>query len=600
MKNLMIPIVVLSFLITVRPAFSQSLSDYVKELRGDTLVIKSYAEMNNQPDALYQVLTLDTIGVPSGRVYELEAGGWYPLLNTPMSHPNRTTMIVGSDPTMLVNNKNAASSPPLISGAVTSYGWGNTGAIVAKGDLTIKNSALVPAAPDGNMGWDFVVPSAPQLNLLFDNVLFERTRWIFVYVDSPKTNVTFRNCYFVNMTGQPCRRSGGVFDCFCDMDTLRVENCTHINACGSLYRLRPFDQFKRTIINHNTFINCTGSVFMNPGTQSNVSLTNNIFVNSNIQSFPGIQSIDTGELDLGWLPMGLVNAYPDSLDVANNTPRRFLCQNNLAYWDPSLSDMDSILIANKVDNVTTWRSQMIVMNSRTDSMFKHLGPYAGQAYSSLQTDTWKNQMPHFSDPRDLFSTQLGIIKAYALATVDTGAYTPASLLPDWRLVNATADEYINPDWPIPVDLSYSDADLKTGGIGGFPLGDLNWFPTQKAAWLAQSVSEYATIDGLMSGDIPVDVAPGRAALPGDFRLEQNYPNPFNPTTGIRCQVSEVSWVRLVVYDLLGREVAILADGRYPAGKYTFRFDGSRFASGMYIYRLTAGPHSAARTMTLLK
>ncbi|MGA9119804.1 MAG: T9SS type A sorting domain-containing protein, partial [Bacteroidota bacterium] len=59
-------------------------------------------------------------------------------------------------------------------------------------------------------------------------------------------------------------------------------------------------------------------------------------------------------------------------------------------------------------------------------------------------------------------------------------------------------------------------------------------------------------------------------------------------------------VRLVVYDLLGREVAVLANGRYPAGRYSFTFDGSGFASGVYFYRLEAGSSVQTMKMLLLK
>jgi len=85
-----------------------------------------------------------------------------------------------------------------------------------------------------------------------------------------------------------------------------------------------------------------------------------------------------------------------------------------------------------------------------------------------------------------------------------------------------------------------------------------------------------------------------------FALAQNYPNPFNPKTVVSAQWSVDSVVRLAVYDLLGREVAVLADGRFPAGKYSFMFDGSNLSSGMYIYRLTAGQYISSRSMTLLK
>ncbi|MGA9119312.1 MAG: T9SS type A sorting domain-containing protein, partial [Bacteroidota bacterium] len=90
------------------------------------------------------------------------------------------------------------------------------------------------------------------------------------------------------------------------------------------------------------------------------------------------------------------------------------------------------------------------------------------------------------------------------------------------------------------------------------------------------------------------------AKPTPFRLKQNYPNPFNPTTVIRGEWTENSEVRLVVYDVLGREVAVLANGRYPAGAHSFAFDGTNLASGVYFYRLTAGGHSAVRRMVLLR
>jgi len=219
------------------------------------------------------------------------------------------------------------------------------------------------------------------------------------------------------MFNPSCRRDSGVFISFNNQDTLLVENCTHINTQGHVYKFMiypPMWQFKRIIFNHNTFINCAGSVFMNPGYQSKVSLTNNIFVNCNVQSFPGITSPDIGEIDPDWLPVGLVNVYPDNVDVANNTLRKFLCQSNLAYWDPSLANMDSILNANNVSGVTNWQSQMIVMNARTDSMFKHTGRFGTKPYEYLTTDAWKNQIPYFSNLQNLFTTQHANPKTFAL------------------------------------------------------------------------------------------------------------------------------------------------------------------------------------------
>jgi hypothetical protein len=114
----------------------------------------------------------------------------------------------------------------------------------------------------------------------------------------------------------------------------------------------------------------------------------------------------------------------------------------------------------------------------------------------------------------------------------------------------------------------------------------------------KATSEIATIDAIEQG----------AELPTEYRLEQNYPNPFNPRTGIRYQVpalsgvegSGVSDVKLAVFDVLGREVAVLVNERKGAGTYEVAFDGHRLSSGVYIYRLTAGTFVQSRKMILLK
>jgi len=98
----------------------------------------------------------------------------------------------------------------------------------------------------------------------------------------------------------------------------------------------------------------------------------------------------------------------------------------------------------------------------------------------------------------------------------------------------------------------------------------------------------------------VGVVDRDAALPEAFRLAQNYPNPFNPTAAIRYQVSGVSVVKLVVYDILGREVAVLVDEKKAPGSYTVQFNASGLASGMHLYRLTTGSFVQTRKMTLVR
>jgi hypothetical protein len=85
-----------------------------------------------------------------------------------------------------------------------------------------------------------------------------------------------------------------------------------------------------------------------------------------------------------------------------------------------------------------------------------------------------------------------------------------------------------------------------------------------------------------------------------FELSQNYPNPFNPTTLIQYRLPAVSHVTLKVYDVLGREVATLVNGRQTPGTYKVEFNGSRFASGVYFYRLQAGSYTKTMKLLLLK
>jgi sugar lactone lactonase YvrE len=86
-----------------------------------------------------------------------------------------------------------------------------------------------------------------------------------------------------------------------------------------------------------------------------------------------------------------------------------------------------------------------------------------------------------------------------------------------------------------------------------------------------------------------------------FALEQNYPNPFNPSTAIAFEVGGrgSSQVALAVYDLLGREVALLVNEPKAPGKYRVSFDGRGLASGAYFYRLTGGSYTETRKLLLL-
>ncbi|NOS86067.1 MAG: T9SS type A sorting domain-containing protein [Ignavibacteria bacterium] len=91
-----------------------------------------------------------------------------------------------------------------------------------------------------------------------------------------------------------------------------------------------------------------------------------------------------------------------------------------------------------------------------------------------------------------------------------------------------------------------------------------------------------------------------ADIPKAFALSQNYPNPFNPETNIRFDIPNDADVKIVVYDMLGRVVQLLADEFKQAGSYEVSFDASAISSGTYFYKITAGNFTDIKKMVLIK
>jgi hypothetical protein len=99
---------------------------------------------------------------------------------------------------------------------------------------------------------------------------------------------------------------------------------------------------------------------------------------------------------------------------------------------------------------------------------------------------------------------------------------------------------------------------------------------------------------------PVGISGNGNEIPENFNLGQNYPNPFNPVTKITFALPKNGDVSLKVFDVLGREIAVLVDKFVNAGSYTVNFDASRLSSGVYFYRITSGEFSDTKKLMLVK
>ncbi|RPI18370.1 MAG: choice-of-anchor D domain-containing protein [Ignavibacteriae bacterium] len=101
-------------------------------------------------------------------------------------------------------------------------------------------------------------------------------------------------------------------------------------------------------------------------------------------------------------------------------------------------------------------------------------------------------------------------------------------------------------------------------------------------------------------DNPIGISNNNNKIPEEFRLYQNYPNPFNPVTTINFDLPVKSDVTIRIYDIIGREVEILAKGNFNSGKHTISWNAENIASGVYFYEISAGDFRDVKKMMLIK
>jgi hypothetical protein len=113
------------------------------------------------------------------------------------------------------------------------------------------------------------------------------------------------------------------------------------------------------------------------------------------------------------------------------------------------------------------------------------------------------------------------------------------------------------------------------------------------------------IDGIVYGDTSITgLQPVSSEVPNKFCLSQNYPNPFNPITKIKFNIPPSSGARgvtrIVVYNVLGREITTLVDEQLKSGTYETEWDGTNYPSGVYFYKLITAGYTETRKMVLVK
>ncbi|MCA1803055.1 MAG: T9SS type A sorting domain-containing protein [Rhodothermaceae bacterium] len=610
MKNKMLPIIVALLLMAgVNPAIAQSFEDFITETRGDTVVVIDAVEsgLNN---TLHDAIELDA-NPPEGRVYELAANGIYWFTRSLQTPEDRPLVIAGPDYTRLVQ-RDSELEPPNIHGTTVDGSATTSGFFQFRNDITFKNLIASPSATNNAQGWHMIVAASAGNTVTLENILFEHNNWVFVHSnDYEGTKLHIRDSYFLNMSGEPILRNGGIYDNSRNpTGELIVENSTHVMAQGQFYKFRSF-KVDKAFFNHNTFVNVANNVLVGWGYHTNLTVTNNLFVNSNATPyFPGKNLSST---DQDSLPHGIINVahLPEDNDSFDDwtlygAERKILVFNNGVFWDDRLDDIVVQLNNMEARDRTDWVTQMITMNSRTQEIFND-----NERYPLMNEGNWvMSGDPDFIDHKGLMTDMVDEIIPSIVDLANEGTI----VFPKWRMPgNETSrggDDGLlpYPDWPIPANLAYNNSEYLTAGLGNLPLGDLNWFPESKALFNANKDDLHAELDNALNeGRNPVftgtsiDNPSIQPNTPTSFELSQNYPNPFNPTTSISFNLPKSQEITLKVFDMLGREVATLINSeQYAAGQSVVNFDASSLGSGVYIYRLTVGEEVQSRSMTLIK
>ncbi|CAF3693537.1 unnamed protein product [Rotaria sp. Silwood1] len=108
------------------------------------------------------------------------------------------------------------------------------------------------------------------------------------------------------------------------------------------------------------------------------------------------------------------------------------------------------------------------------------------------------------------------------------------------------------------------------------------------------------VESALWTDVPIGIQNISTEVPKEFKLEQNYPNPFNPVTNIKFDVARSGPVKIVIYDLLGKEVSVVLNRQLSPGRYVIDFNAENLSSGIYFYKLITDDFVSIKKMTLLK
>lgn len=498
----------------------------------------------------------DAAGNPinPNRVYRLERGGYY-LLNGELKSIKTFKL-------QIVAAKGDGPMPILIPAANEA---GASGRVARPaGDLLVQGLYMTGIDNLGNFAEKNMIRiDGKNARIVIDGCFLDYDAQSFCRMNAEGqkyfiTNTIMRNSYDLASTG-----NGRFLDTRGNtQDTIFVQNCTWYACCGEPIRTDRC-VIKNLIMDHVTIYEGNGE--LNTYRAINCKVTNNLFIDMN---FEGRVKGDS---------LGECIVAIDSLkspSMATEGQRHFTVTNNVQGFTPQVKAW-----------ITSWDTLEVypLHNQRTLRFFA--------TYPNMVSTNNIEEFPVFSDAPD--PALVVAFADYHLKTNESEEGNPGfeadrngkgNLTENPNSVGPAPDEF-NFDYKT-TSKSYTHAE------GGFPVGDLNWFPTKKVAWQEWIKTDVATDNS--------------AEMPEQFSLQQNYPNPFNPTTNIAYKLHAPSFISLAIYNSLGQKIRMLiSDKKQQAGDHIVQWDGRddsdhQVASGLYFYRLQVGEQIQSKKMLLMK
>jgi hypothetical protein len=454
--------------------------------------------------------------------------------------------------------------------------------IQAYGDVVLKNLCIsgvyeygtydspYDTSYVGGMQGALFNTAAVGLNLTIDSCILTNTNGNHIRTDKAPKNVKITNTIFANMGFLYRSNLGagkGIDVRNGSVDTLLVQNCTFVNYQDRVIRhlgsISPISYLK---FDHNTLVNgMSYHGMLSLGKVLNCNITNNLLVDAfalgaDTDAVRQLEFTDSKELD----------------------PLNSLGRMTWVISDPDTIGRTSTYAINHNYYVVSDSGQAFFNDYASAPGFRGIGdPLTWNINSKLGADSvnaFKKVSLKLTKTPNLMTNMM---RWYRTPFADGGAGKSKDVT---HFVWATDDydrrrlEYYDDT----LDCTYSTSSVAyTGATGTYPAGDLNWFPAKKAAWMINAIEK----------------TDSKAT---SFALHQNYPNPFNPSTKISYSLLNSAQVKLEVYDVLGAKIATLVNQLQTAGSYKVDFDGSKLASGMYIYQLSTPNQVLTKKMMLLK